>query len=68
MTPIIYTSEMSSGKFPIDQYNLPWPLPSKTDDSHCWRHPQLSYEERMKRITRFTLDWAHEDWMQVLSD
>lgn len=59
---------MSDTKFQIDSHNLPWPLPRRTDDSHCWRHAEISYEERMKRIARFTLDWAHEDWMQVLPD
>lgn len=64
MNPIVYTSEMASGKFPIDEHNLPWPLDSQLDDSRNWS--QLEYNERMKRISQNVLDWHHEEWMQVL--
>lgn len=52
----------------VDQYTsgnlIPWPLPQNVDDSHKWRH--LSDKERMKVIRESVLDWAHEEWMQVI--
>lgn len=52
-----------------DQYTsgnlIPWPMPQNTDDSRAWRH--LPYEKRMQVITQSALDWAHEEWMEVLA-
>lgn len=62
---IIFTDEMASNTFPIGPYNLPWPIPSYVDDGCQWRDT-TNYDERMKKISQSTLDWHHEEWMQVL--
>lgn len=68
MTQPMFTHNESliKAKFPVDQYNLPWPIPASIDDSRFWTN--LGYDERMKTIGNLVKDWHHEDWMQVLAD